>query len=79
MSTATVEELVKQIDAKLRMLKFTNEDTTRILTLLKEQKVKTIERHAKVFEDLIDEAHNLKVVMQQKRIEEGDASEEVRK
>ena len=76
MSTANkVEELLKQIDGKLRMLKFTQEDTPRVL---KDHKVKAMERHTNVFEELIEQTHKLKIEVQQNRIEKGDTAEEVR-
>jgi uncharacterized protein YukE len=57
------------------MLKFTQEDTPRVL---KDHKVKAVERHTNVFEELIEQTHKLKIEVQQNRIEKGDAAEEVR-
>ena len=74
-TTNKVEELLKQIDGKLRMLKFTEEDTPRVL---KDHKVKAMERHTRVFEELIEQTHKLKIEVQQIRIEKGDTAEEVR-
>jgi hypothetical protein len=71
-TTNKVEELLKQIDGKLRMLKFTQEDTPRVL---KDHKVKAMERHTRVFEELIEQTHKLKIEVQQIRIEKGDAAE----
>ena len=65
-TTNKVEELLKQIDGKLRMLKFTQEDTPRVL---KDHKVKAMERHTNVFEELIEQTHKLKIEVQQNRIE----------
>ena len=70
-----LDELLKQINGKLHMLKFTQEDTKRIL---EGNKIKAIERHAKVYENLIEQAHNIKVEVQQSKIEKGDVPEEVR-
>ena len=73
---STINELLKQIEGKLRVLKFTQGETHRVLDSEKE---KAIERHAKVFEDLIEQTHQLKVQAQQSKIENGDAQEEVTK
>lgn len=61
-----LEHLTKRIEGKLKALKFTHDDSSRVL---KENKVKTLEYHAKVLEDLVEETHNFKVEIQQKRIE----------
>jgi hypothetical protein len=71
MATAD-QDLLNQIEGKLRMLNFTQEDTPRVL---EGHKVKAMERHAKVFEELIEQTHKLKIEVQQNRIEKGDATE----
>ena len=64
-----MEELTKRIDGKLRMLQFTHEDTAR---LVNDQKTKALERQASTLENLIDGTHELKINIQQAKIEKGD-------
>ena len=73
---STINELLKKIEGKLRVLKFTQGETHRVLDSKKE---KAIARHAIVFEDLIGQTHQLEVQVQQSKIENGDAQEEVTK
>ncbi|XP_028405771.1 uncharacterized protein LOC114528347 [Dendronephthya gigantea] len=72
---STVDELLKKVEGKLRMLKFMSDETPSVLGMNKQ---KQIERHVKVLESLIEEVHDLKVEVQRKRIEKGDDLTEVR-
>ncbi len=73
---STINELLKKIEGKLRVLKFTQGETHRVLDSKKE---KAIARHTIVFEDLIGQTHQLEVQVQQSKIENGDTQEEVTK
>ena len=70
-----MKDLLNKVEGKLRMLKFTSDETP---SVLEENKQKQIERHAKVLESLIEEVHELKVEVQRERIEKGDDPTEVR-
>ncbi|CAB4038572.1 Hypothetical predicted protein [Paramuricea clavata] len=68
----TVKDLLNKVEGKLRMLKFTSDETP---SVLEENKQKQIERHAKVLESLIEKVHELK---ERERIEKGNDPTEVR-
>ena len=72
---ATVEQSLKEIDGKLKLLKFIRDYTTRIL----EKSLKAMERHLKVFKNKIEESHELRVRVHEFRIKNGDEPEEIRK
>ena len=72
---STGKDLLNKVEGKLRMLKFTSDETP---SILKENKQKQVERHVKVLESLIEEVHDLKVEVQKERIEKGDDPTEVR-
>ena len=73
---ATVEKSLKEINGKLKLLKFIRNDTPRIL---EKKSLKAMERHLKVFENKIEESHELRARVQEFRIENGDEPEEIRK
>ena len=60
---STVKDLLNKSN-KLRMLKFTSDETP---SVLEENKQKQIEKHAKVLESLIEEFHELKLEVQRER------------
>ena len=57
------------------MLKFTVEDTEKILEI---EDVKAIERHGSALESIIDKTHQLKLQVQELRIENNDDLAEIR-
>ena len=72
---AELDQAVKKIEAKLRMLKFTREDVPRI----RDKELKPLERLQKALEEQIDSVHEQKVQIQALRIEKGDQPDDVRK
>ena len=70
-----IKGLEEKIDGKLRMLNFTTDDTTKILEA---RDAKTIERHGSAVESFIDKVHQLKLQVQELRMEKGDVPDEVR-
>lgn len=54
---ADVKQILKKIEGKLRMLEFTRDDTPRIR---KKNELKSLERHEKVFGELIENIHEQK-------------------
>lgn len=70
---ADIEQMLKKIEGKLRMLQFTRDETPRIRD---KNDLKSLERHQNVFGELIDNIHEEKV--QLARIEKGDESDEVK-
>lgn len=70
-----VKTLEEKIEGKLKMLKFTAEDTEKILET---EDVKAIERHGSALESIIDKTHQLKLQVQELRIENGEDLVEIR-
>ena len=70
-----VKTLEEKIEGKLKMLKFTAEDTEKILET---EDVKAIERHGSALESIIDKTHQLKLQVQELRIENGEDLAEIR-
>ena len=73
---AELDQAVKKIEAKLRMLKFTRDDVPRIRD---KKELKPLERLQKALEEQIDSVHEQKVQIQALRIEKGDEPDDVRK
>ena len=73
---AELNQAVKKIEAKLRMLKFTRDDVPRIRD---KKELKPLERLQKALEEQIDSIHEQKVQIQALRIEKGDEPDDVRK
>ena len=71
-----LDQAVKKIEAKLRMLKFTRDDVPRIRD---KKELKPLERLQKALEEQIDSVHEQKVQIQALRIEKGDEPDDVRK
>ena len=70
-----IKKLEDKIEGKLKMLKFTTGATAQIL----EAKVlKAVERHGSALESIIDKTHQLKLQVQELRIETGHDPAEVR-
>ncbi|XP_044185053.1 uncharacterized protein LOC122965145 [Acropora millepora] len=70
-----VKTLQEKIEGKLKMLKFTAEDTEKILET---EDVKAIERHGSALESIIDKTHQLKLQVQELRIENNEEVTEIR-
>lgn len=70
-----VKTLEEKIEGKLKMLKFTAEDTEKILET---EDVKAIERPGSALESIIDKTHQLKLQVQELRIENGEDLAEIR-
>ncbi|XP_065058645.1 uncharacterized protein LOC135686359 [Rhopilema esculentum] len=73
---AVVEEFVKKIDKKLGFLSYLNEETEQIMQR-KDQK--EIERQSRVYETKVDEIQELKIQIQELKLEEGEIPSEVKK
>ena len=73
---AELEQAVKKITAKLRMLEFTRDDVPRIR---EKKELKALERLQKGLEEQIDSVHEKIVQVQALRIEKEDKPGEVRK
>ena len=73
---ATLEQSLKEIHGKLKLLKFIRDYTTRIL---EKKSLKAMERHLKVFKNMIEESHELRARVHEFRIKNGDEPEEIRK
>ena len=65
----------QKIEIKLKLLKLSNEQTQKIA---EERNLKTIERHRKLLEGKINECHELKAEVQEKKLENGDGVEGIR-
>ena len=72
---AELEQAVKKIDAKLRMLKFTTEEVPRIR---EKKELKGLERLQKDLKKQLDGVHEQKVQIQALKIEQGDDLNDVR-
>ena len=70
-----IKGLEEKIDGKLKMLNFMTEDTMKILEA---RDAKTIERYGSAVESFIDKVHQLKLQVQELRMENGDKADEVR-
>ena len=65
----------QKIEIKLKLLKLSNEQTQKIV---EERNLKTIERYRKLLEGKINECHELKAEVQEKKLENGDGVKGVR-
>lgn len=70
-----IKTLLEKIQGKLKMLKFTVEDTEKILET---KDVKAIERHGSALEVIIDKTHQLKLQAQELQIENNEDLAEIR-
>ena len=70
-----LKTLQEKIEGKLKMLNFTVEDTAKILQA---EDVKAIERHGNALESVIDKTYQLKLQVQELRIENDDDPAEIR-
>ena len=71
---ATNNELLKKIEGKFKMLKFTRDNTLRVL---ERNKPRDLERQLKIFEDQSDQVLQLRVEVQERRIQKGDKIDEM--
>ena len=65
----------KKIEGKLRLLKFNNEQTAKIV---ESADLKAIERHVSVLESIIEKVHELKLEVQEIKFESGEEIGKVR-
>ena len=65
----------EKVEGTLKMLKFTAEDTEKILET---EDVKAIERHGSALESIIDKTHHLKLQVQELRIQNKEDLAEIR-
>ena len=70
-----IKTLQEKIEGKLKMLKFTIEDTEKVLET---EDVKAIKRHWSTLESIIDETHQPKLQAQELRIENNEDLAEIR-
>ena len=71
---ATNDKLIKEIEGKFKMLKFTQDNTPRAL---ERNKPRDLERQLKISENKSDRVLQLRVEAQEKRIQEGDEIDEI--
>lgn len=70
-----IKTMQEKIQGKLKMLEFTAGDTAKVIET---GDLKTIERHGSALEHVIDKIHQLKLEVQELRIESGNDPVEVR-
>lgn len=70
-----IKTMQEKIQGKLKMLEFTAGDTAKVIET---GDLKTIERHGSALEHVIDKTHQLKLEVQELRIESGNDPVEVR-
>ena len=70
-----IKTMQEKIQGKLKMLEFTAGDTAKVIVT---GDLKTIERHGSALEHVIDKTHQLKLEVQELRIETGNDPAEVR-
>jgi len=70
-----IKTLQEKIEGKLKMLKFTVEDTEKVLDT---EDVKAIKRHGSTLESIIDKTHHLKLQAQELKIENNKDLAEIR-
>ena len=70
-----LEQALKKIDSKFRLLEFTRDDVPRIQ---EKKDLKATERSQKTLEKQIDSVHEQMVEMQALRIEKGEEQDDVR-
>lgn len=64
----TYEGQLKSIETKLALLQFTDEETANII---EKAQLSSLERQRKIVEKKVDEVHNLKVEIQEAKIQRG--------
>ena len=67
-----MEELVKTLETKIQLLKLTRDDTTGVLA---KGKLSALERQHKTLQSLLDEVHDVKLRVQEKKLAETSAEE----
>jgi CBS-domain-containing membrane protein len=75
MATQSSEDLEKILKTKADLLRLTNEDTKDIIA---EAKTRELERQRKTLDSKLQEVHDLKLRIQEKKLEEGIKPEDVR-
>ena len=67
-----MEELVKTLETKIQLLKLTRDDTPGVLA---KGKLSALERQHKTLQSLLDEVHDVKLRVQEKKLAETSAEE----
>ena len=75
MATQSSADLEKILKTKADLLRLTNEDTKDIIA---EAKTRELERQRKTLDSKLQEVHDLKLHIQEKKLEEGIKPEDVR-
>lgn len=65
----TYEGQLKSIETKLALLQFTDEETANII---EKAQLSSLERQRKIVEKKVDEVHNLKVDIQEAKLQRGE-------
>lgn len=75
MEKLALEDLIKLMETKTEMLRFTHDETPR---LLEEKHLSSMERQRKTLETKVEEVHDIKVRMQELKIQQGEKGDEIR-
>ena len=73
---ADLEIMLKKINTKLQMLQITRNECPRILQW---SKIREWEKHLKMFEERMEEVHELKRKIQELKLEQEENMEEIEK
>ena len=72
---ATYEDKIKAVGTKLAMLEFTDNKTESVIA---KGHLLSLERQCKILEKKLEEVHNLKVEIQEAKLERGEKVEDVK-
>ena len=72
----TYEGQLKSIETKLALLQFTDEETANII---EKAQLSVLERQRKIVEKKVDEVHNLKVEIQEAKLQRGKNTDDIKK
>lgn len=72
----TYEGQLKSIETKLALLQFTDEETANII---EKAPLSSLERQCKIIEKKVDEVHNLKVEVQEAKLQHGEKIDDIKK
>lgn len=71
----TYEGQLKSIETKLALLQFTDEETANII---EKAQLSSLERQRKIVEKKVDEVHNLKVDIQEAKLQRGEKKDDIK-
>lgn len=71
----TYEGQLKSIETKLALLQFTDEETANII---EKAQLSSLERQRKIVEKKVDEVHNLKVEIQEAKLQRGEKTDDIK-